>query len=155
MANNFVAKYHSRLSSGSGYHIDDKRSIETRRMSKYELDQYVAEETSIKNDTSYKLYLDDVRSIPKDWVGARTYIEAINIIAERGIPTVISFDHDLGENQPTGMDFAKWFTEFVLFSENKIELPSNFTFYVHSSNPPGKANIEGLMNQFLTFYKTR
>ena len=60
---------------------------------------------------------------------------------------VISFDHDLGANEPTGYDFAKWLVESDM---DGIEfLNEHFEFYVHSQNPIGKANIEGLLNGYL------
>ena len=58
----------------------------------------------------------------------------------------VTFDHDLGENQPTGHDIAKLLVEKDM--DCGILLPS-FCFYVHSQNPVGKANIEGLLNKYL------
>ena len=102
-----------------------------------------------------KLYLDDVRDLPDESFDlARSYDEAVNYVKENGIPTFISFDHDLGvdENEkllPTGFDFAKWLVEMDM--DNIYKFPENFSFNVHSANPVGKANIEGYLNNYLNF----
>lgn len=44
---------------------------------------------------SYKLYLDDVRPIPEGWIGARSFEEFTDYIKKNGIPSEVSFDHDL------------------------------------------------------------
>ena len=100
-----------------------------------------------------KLYLDDVRDLPDESFDlARSYDEAVLFVKENGIPTFISFDHDLGvdENEkllPTGFDFAKWLVEMDM--DNIYKFPENFSFNVHSANPVGKANIEGYLNNYL------
>lgn len=99
---------------------------------------------------SWCLFLDDER-IPKtkkDWIIARSYLEAINLIKSKGCPELISFDHDLGENVQTGYDLAKWIVEQDL--EFNI-LPHNFNFFVHSANPVGRDNILSLLNGYLKF----
>ena len=104
---------------------------------------------------SYSLFLDDVRWPPTDtndkWLIARSGKEALYHIADRGVPSTISFDHDLGDNVPTGYDFAKDLVEMVL--DGKIVLPDNFTFTVHSMNPVGAENIRALMNNLLNHLK--
>jgi hypothetical protein len=35
-------------------------------------------------------------------------------------------------------------------AEEDFRLPADFDFYVHSQNPVGAANIEGLMRQYLS-----
>lgn len=102
--------------------------------------------------TRYSLFLDDERFPPEfcpkgQWVTARTTMEACMIVKERGMPEFISFDHDLGESIPSGHDFTIWLVESHL--DGDLTIPANFRFYVHSQNPVGKANIEGLLNQFL------
>jgi hypothetical protein len=63
-------------------------------------------------------------------------------IAENSLPTAICFDHDLGDG-PSGMDAAKWLTEYCLDSE--LKLPK---WNIQSANPIGKRNIEALLNSF-------
>lgn len=98
----------------------------------------------------------------EDWVIVRTYKQFCNWINENGLPDIISFDHDLGddfllkettpieewydlenERDYTGMDCAKWLVNYCL--DNKKELPN---FIVHSMNPAGTDNINGLLKNF-------
>lgn len=120
---------------------------------------------------SYKLFLDDVR-IPydvfrltilpiyehdTDWVIVKDYNEFVDVLIEKGIPEVISFDHDLSfdayldENQKgdidydkleekTGYDAAKMLVHVCV--EQGKELPM---YYVHSANPVGAKNIMNYM----------
>lgn len=100
---------------------------------------------------TYRLFLDDEREPPDDggsWVVARSYREAISIMITREeVPYLISFDHDLGEGR-TGYDLAKWLVETDLWYGGKY-LATNFRFVVHSQNPIGKQNIEGLLSGYL------
>lgn len=57
-------------------------------------------------------------------------------------PTLICFDHDLGEEK-TGMDCAKYLVEFCM--NNNMKLP-NYT--CHSSNPVGRENILSYLNSY-------
>lgn len=99
---------------------------------------------------TYKLFIDDERSPPGplgEWVVARSVFLAKHIIEQRGMPDFISFDHDLGEDVPTGYDLAKWLVDQDLDGVNYFH--PVFEYTVHSQNPVGKANIEGLMDQYL------
>lgn len=106
---------------------------------------------------TWNLFLDDERFPPNDgreWVIARTCADATLEVLHRGFPSYISFDHDLGENQKTGHDFAKVLVENDIISGKKetremYKFSKDFSFYVHSQNPIGKANIEGLLNGYL------
>lgn len=99
---------------------------------------------------SYKLYIDDVRTPrdPGDWFIVRTVDEAKALINEIGFPNFISFDHDLGNHKETGFDFAKW---LVQQDQDYQVLGEDFTYFVHSANPIGAANIIGLMEGWLKF----
>lgn len=97
----------------------------------------------------YRLFLDDIRDPPRDggeWVIARSFEEAVAIVTEHGYPTFISFDHDLGDNVPTGKDFANWLVELDLAEGS---MPDDFGFYVHSANPTGAENIRGHLEQYV------
>ncbi len=89
-----------------------------------------------------KLFLDDLRPTPKDFQRVYTYDEFVAFITVHGIPTYISFDHDLGPGK-TGYDCAKFLVDYCL--DHDI---TNINFSVHSQNPVGKQNIEGLLNNF-------
>ena len=98
--------------------------------------------------TPYRLFLDDLRDPPDaTWVVARSFEEAVNIIAISGCPELISFDHDLGPGR-TGYDFAHWLVQQDL--DRKILQPE-FSFQVHSANPVGARNITCLLDRYLTF----
>lgn len=126
-----------------------------------------------------KLFLDDIRK-PSDvthawhrgtyeefpslytWDIVRSYKEFTQYILNRGLPTLISFDHDLSwEHYPkqdmrldapidytkfkekTGYDCAKWLADYCIV--NTLPLPD---YYVHSFNPVGRANILQFLNRF-------
>jgi hypothetical protein len=96
------------------------------------------------------LFLDDVREPPIDgnqWVLVKSFKEFKNWIKNHGVPAVISFDHDLGLCQKSGMDAAKWLVEQDMICN--IHIPRNFQFFVHSANPCGRANIQGLLQNYL------
>lgn len=98
-----------------------------------------------------KLFIDDERfpNYSVDFI-ARSSDEAIHWIIENGMPSFISFDHDLG-----GQDTAIPVINFIIDSalDHSLIIPEDFTFRVHSQNPIGKANIEGKLQKFLDIYK--
>lgn len=108
----------------------------------------------------WKLFLDDER-YPSDvysniqtheWTIARNYHDAVWYVHKYGLPSFISFDHDLGSPQNlTGMDFAKWFCNHVMDQNISLE-KTGFMFYVHSQNPVGAENIRSYMTQFIKNY---
>lgn len=103
---------------------------------------------------TYCMFVDDIRNPDwiypdldtDDWLVCRTMQEAQDVIADLGWPNWISFDHDLGENEPTGYDLAKWLVNQDLDTH---AMPANFDFAVHSANPVGAANIQGLLTNYL------
>jgi hypothetical protein len=99
---------------------------------------------------TYRLFIDDERYPPRDgneWVIARNYEEVFDIIEERGMPSFISFDHDLGDDEPSGFHITKKLVELDMDGDQKF--PSEFQYYVHSANPVGKANIEGYIDNYM------
>jgi hypothetical protein len=96
------------------------------------------------------MYLDDIRDPKKEgFVVIRSAEAAIEYIENYGMPVYISFDHDLGEDIMSGYDFAKWLVDSCL--DKKLIFPKKFAFNVHSANPVGAKNIEGILNNFLKF----
>ncbi len=118
----------------------------------------------------YNLFLDDFRDpedcfeymrhipyIMEDWVIVRNYNEFVKTIQEKGIPTIISFDHDLADahygiqlpydeyTEKTGYHCAKWLIYYCI--DNKKELPA--TILIHSMNPAGSLNIKSLFQSYL------
>lgn len=91
----------------------------------------------------FNLFIDDERFPADDgkrWFIARNMGEVKFLISWFGMPNLISFDHDLGENEPTGYDIAKELVRMDM--DNEFKFPGNFWFDVHSQNPIGKKNIE-------------
>ncbi|NJO64878.1 MAG: hypothetical protein HC836_44175 [Richelia sp. RM2_1_2] len=132
---------------------------------------------------SYNLFLDDFRIpadgfnilgrneyLKLKWVVVRSHNEFVDYILKNGMPDLISFDHDLadehyappqfwdekynqwaekkGFKEKTGMDSAKWLVEFCM--DNKVSLPN---YFVHSMNSAGRANIQGLLDNYSKFEK--
>lgn len=56
---------------------------------------------------SWSLFIDDIRKPPPgDWVVCRSSEAALESVRSRGMPTFISFDHDLGGDD-TAMAFFR------------------------------------------------
>lgn len=100
------------------------------------------------------VYLDDKRNptTDRDWVVVRSMAEFQELVLERGIPEVVSFDHDLDEGQPTGYNTAHW---FVWHCWEKGVNPHGIEWNSHSANPPGRANIEWLYKSWCKVWDRR
>ena len=112
---------------------------------------------------AWTLFLDDIRFPAdvrydlgpyKNVVICRTVDDAVWCVEQYGVPTTISFDHDLadvhyiiGDGEKTGYTFAKWFWGYIM--DNNLAIPPNFWYYVHSMNPVGAENIRRYMINFL------
>lgn len=102
----------------------------------------------------YNLFLDDER-IPTDvfwngevyrelnWDIVRNFSQFKDCIEKNGIPEVISFDNDLGE-ELEGYDCAKWLCE-IYCVDNKVQLNKVF---VHSKNIATNQKILDYCNWF-------
>jgi hypothetical protein len=89
---------------------------------------------------TYNLFLDDERDPPandQEWVIVRTSDDAMAAVEAYGIPSFISFDHDLGGDD-TAMKFLRRFADHVLDTGADL---TGMDFYVHSQNPVGRDNI--------------
>jgi len=115
---------------------------------------------------TWNLFIDDERSLNdvtwapwyvkekyhnEKWVICRNKMQVIQAIFDhdKNVPNFISFDHDLGENEPTGYDILKWVIEFDM--DGIITMPQDFDFHVHSKNTIGKQNIEDYLDNYLDF----
>jgi hypothetical protein len=122
----------------------------------------------------YKLFLDDIRMpidvlgyMPAhriynnpDWVIVKNYDEFIKTVEERGVPKVVSFDHDLADehygmqdnieydfmSEKTGYHCAKWLIDYCI--DHNTDIPE--LVMIHSMNPAGSKNILSL---FVTYRK--
>jgi len=122
---------------------------------------------------SYYLMLDDIRSmsdvrkytklpdVPNEqWVIVRSYNEFVDTINKLGLPTFVSFDHDLSDvhyghglrgdeipyhtyKEKTGLHCAKWLVDYC--SKLGVKHPS---YTVHSMNPVGKLNIQSYIESY-------
>lgn len=125
----------------------------------------------------YNLFLDDMREPknvrwldlpPVSWVIIRNYDEFKKIILEKGLPNIVSLDHDLADShykeyewahddkninkgkfnydnckEKTGFDCAKFLVEYCL--EKNLDLP---IYFVHSMNYIGKENIISIFESY-------
>lgn len=126
------------------------------------------------------LWLDDIRNpFISDWlmqyapqfaygegetIWVKSYSEFVEWIKENGLPYMIAFDHDLGQDVAnekvrngmskrksriekretmSGFECAKWLVEYCI--NNNVELPQ---WTVQSANPVGRDNINGLLNNY-------
>jgi hypothetical protein len=109
--------------------------------------------------TEFALFLDDIREIDyNDQFNsftnennlhvflARSSEEAKSIVLLNGCPSVVSFDHDLGGDD-TAMDFIKWLIEMDM--DDKDVIPNDFMYFIHSANPVGSANIDGILKSYM------
>ena len=85
-----------------------------------------------------KIYLDDERVAPAGWIQVRWPDEAITYL-EAGDITVISLDHDLGDDgRGTGYDVIVWI-------EEKVATDPTYTppeIRVHSANSSARIRME-------------
>jgi len=132
-----------------------------------------------KEREKYNLFLDDIRLpeecfsytqqsiyIENDWVIVRSYDEFVKIIEEKGIPHMISFDHDRADEhygvqdridqddydmyqEKTGFHCAKWLIYHCI--DNELQLPK--FVLIHSMNPVGSKNISSLFKTYEKIYK--
>ena len=95
-----------------------------------------------------KLYLDDIRTPRTEgWDIVRSYTAFVDWVRLNGIPTEVSFDHDLGEEtEKTGYDAAKWLGNLCI--DTNTPFPE---YNIHSANPVGKANIEGYIENVIKY----
>lgn len=91
-----------------------------------------------------KLWLDDIRPMPKGFDKHVTNVTiAKSCIAFPYDPVdEISFDHDLGEDNGTGYDVAKFIEEQAYLGN----IPP-IKWSIHSANPVGRKNIEAAMKK--------
>lgn len=82
-----------------------------------------------------------------DIIWVKTFSAFKEYINAFGLPDIVCFDHDLGPDEPSGYDFAKYIVDYCL--DRAIDIPE---YYIQSSNPVGKENIKSLMDNYHKFY---
>jgi len=113
---------------------------------------------------TYRLFIDDERDPidvkwgtwqeqalyrDSDWIVARNWFEVLELVVTYGFPSLISFDHDLGDGEITGYEIARELCDMVM---DGVEMPKDFQYLVHSKNPVGAENIRTYMNNFINHY---
>jgi len=127
---------------------------------------------------SYRLYLDDER-LPKesfrtwgdpdydrlDWTVVRSHHEFVKTVEARGLPELVSFDHDLDEEHyaalqrgmthegfrkadfkvPTGYISALWLVQYCW--KHSLALPR---YKTHTLNPYGRDIILEVLGNYFT-----
>ena len=98
---------------------------------------------------TWTLFLDDERAPTRDLgsevLVARDCDEARKLVSEMGVPSVISFDHDLGKPE-SGFTFMLWLVDESL--DEHLDLMKVKRVIVHSMNPTGARNIAGLWDGY-------
>ena len=126
--------------------------------------------------TGYALFLDDFRDPYNDsmnycrecsgyrniqWEIAKDYDEFVKILEEKGIPTFVSYDHDLhdshydvsmwhgleayekvakGFRHPTGLECCAYLLSML---DNEMHPP----YFAHTQNPVGRLRIDNLIRK--------
>ena len=92
----------------------------------------------------WALFIDDLREPPRDqeWVVCRSTEEAIDQVRLRGMPSVMSLDHDLGDDDTT-MVFLRCLVNELW--DGGTPPPD---YRVHSANPVGAQNIISFMESW-------
>ena len=93
---------------------------------------------------TWNLYIDDIRFPPgdRDWLVCRSSQEALDRVAEMGMPQFISFDHDLGEEDTTMVFLCRMVNEVW----DGVSVPPDYQ--IHSANPVGAENIRSFMDSW-------
>lgn len=81
-----------------------------------------------------KIFLDDDRTTPKNWVRCYWPNEVIDLLEKGGV-THLSLDHDLGHTEITGYDVLLWIEKKVV--ENIFWKPPT-TIIIHTQNPSAR-----------------
>jgi hypothetical protein len=101
-----------------------------------------------------KVWLDDIRPMPAEFdVHARTAAEAIALL-KGGDVTLISLDHDLGEEaNGSGYEVAKWLEEAALrWSQGEPGGVPPLEWRIHSQNPVGLQNMTRALRNASRFW---
>ncbi len=95
-----------------------------------------------------------------EWVIVRNYDDFVKTIERDGVPTMVSFDHDLADEhyqeyhahraenrninydlvEKTGFHCAKWLAQYCV--DKSIPIPN---YYTHTMNPSGAENIKSIL----------
>ena len=109
--------------------------------------------------------LENMSGVPSDgWVIVRTYEEFVRVIEEKGLPTAVSFDHDLDEEhirhyykvtEATGVieygnlkvKTGKHCAEYFVQKYKELSPPYIPHIYIHSANRWGAQEIRNTLKE--------
>jgi len=97
--------------------------------------------TDVLENTVF-IFLDDIRYPPsKHWIVCRSAAGAYTTIrtVDSDKLIVVSLDHDLGEDVPTGYDLLNWLEKDIATEK---DYKPDIAFRIHSANPVGRANMD-------------
>ena len=108
--------------------------------------KYLSKKSSSGTFVRNKQFYDGLMSkYDVDFIWVKNFDEFTNFILDNGLPQFVSFDHDLGAGLQKGAVCAKWLVEYC--KKNGKKLPM---FYVHSANPNGQREINGILKSFVS-----
>jgi len=98
-----------------------------------------------KNHDTFKIYVDDLRTVPSGYIGTKSVKETIALINKieehGGVIECIDLDHDLGDFAWLGGDAIKIMDYLV--SEEKY-----YKIHIHTANPVGRENMERMIKRY-------
>lgn len=100
---------------------------------------------------SYNLFIDPTKEPQRDgkkWQTARSTTAAAAIMKQLGAPKNLSFNYDLGKNEPYGADIARWLVQLDL---NHNILASDIEYTVHGGSVVDATNIKNILRNYLNF----
>lgn len=101
--------------------------------------------------SAWTLMIDDERfPVDDKVVFVRSYQEAIWECMDRGLPTHLLLDHDLGidedDEELTIIYFLGWLRDTLQILHHHVDFCPVKTYHIHSQNPVGVENIRNIFN---------
>ena len=103
------------------------------------------EKKKMINKKEIKIWVDNIRHVPVDYVGTKSVNETIQLIektkAEGGKIELLDLDHDLG-------DYAKFGGDAIKILDYLVENEKFYPIKIHTANPVGRTNMERMINRY-------
>lgn len=98
-----------------------------------------------QKQTTFQIYVDDVRPVPSGYVGTKSVNETIALIetieSNGGKITCLDLDHDLG-------DYAKYGGDAIHLLDYLVMNEKFYPVQFHTANPVGEANMQRMIDRF-------
>ena len=92
-----------------------------------------------------KIWVDDLREVPKGYIGTKSVNETISLIEklekEGEQIDLLDLDHDLGDYVSQGGDAIK-------ILDYLAERGTFYPILIHTANPVGRANMERMIQRY-------